>query len=209
MQLGLCNPPDPIYLYVGTEEKSSSHWYQFDVNSEEQIPVPQRALAGYLKEVRLTPKEYKGKEVFKLDIVVSADEIYIIRTGIETNFAKSFLLAIAQVDDLTRPLIISCQSSQQNVVFCRIYDENKNRIKAAWQDIDIPESIHQIQKRLGQQTCNRQSLLDEIDLIIKKKNIPVNDCKSYAVTWTGKTSRTLMTDSELRTFRDRLSRVLP
>jgi hypothetical protein len=107
IKLGLCNPPEPIYLYInqGEVDGESYVWYKFNINQDKKIPVSQRALTGYLSELRLTTKEFKGKDNLKLDIVVSADELYVIRTGVETNFAKSFLLAASLVQDFSKPLI--------------------------------------------------------------------------------------------------------
>ncbi len=98
IKLGLCNPPLPIYLYVNQGELNGESylWYRYDTNQNKKIIVQQRGLTGYLTELRLTTREFKGKDNIKLDIVVSADEVYIIRTGVETNFAKTFLLAAKQ-----------------------------------------------------------------------------------------------------------------
>ncbi|RCJ32124.1 hypothetical protein A6769_28625 [Nostoc punctiforme NIES-2108] len=58
----------------------------------------------------------KGKDNLKLDIVVSADELYVVRTGIETNFAKSFLLAASLVQDFSKPLIIVANAGDENTI---------------------------------------------------------------------------------------------
>ncbi|MCC5622396.1 hypothetical protein [Nostoc sp. CHAB 5715] len=135
IKLGLCNPPEPIYLYVnqGEVDGESFVWYKFNISQEKKIPVTQRALAGYLSSLRLTTKEFKNKDNLKLDIVVSADELYIIRTGVETNFAKSFLLAASGVQDFSKPLIIAATAGEQNTVFCNLYDAvSKSRIEREW-----------------------------------------------------------------------------
>jgi hypothetical protein len=227
MQLGLCNPPEPVYLYVrASEDKSSACWYKYNMDTQQQIAVQERAVTGYIQEVRLTTKEYKGKENIKLDVLISADEIYVIRTGIETNFAKTFLLAIAEVQDLTKPLIVSCQPGQENVVFCRVYDaETKARIKAEWKDANWAQIITDTQSRLGnksatavvanqpswenQTTIDRGMVFQEIDSLIRRKNISTEDARAYAIQWTGRQSRSQMSDSQLIDFRDRLSRILP
>jgi hypothetical protein len=132
IKLGLCNPPEPLYLYVKNGELSGESylWYHYDVNNDKTIPVQQRGLVGYISDLRLTTKEFKGKDNVKLDIVLSADEIYIIRTGVETNFAKTFLLALSQVQDFSKPLIIAATPGEENVVFCRLYDAaTKTRIR--------------------------------------------------------------------------------
>ena len=147
--LGLCNPPEPVYLYVNQGELNGQSyvWYRFDVNNEKTLPVEQTGLTGYLTELRLTTKEFKGKDSIKLDIVVSADEVYVIRTGIETIFAKTFLLAISQVQDFSKPLIIAATPGEENVVFARVYDAiTRVRIRREWdKDADWAEIIKSVQ----------------------------------------------------------------
>jgi hypothetical protein len=152
IKLGLCNPPEPIYLYVKNGELSGESylWYNYDINNDKTIPVQQRALSGYLQNLRLTSKEFKGKDNMKLDIVVAADELYVVRTGIETNFAKTFLLSVSQVQDFSKPLIIAVAPGEENVVFCRLYDAaTKTRIRCEWnKDADWAEIISSIQSKL-------------------------------------------------------------
>jgi hypothetical protein len=152
IKLGLCNPPEPIFLYVKNGELSGESylWYQYDINNNQTIPVQQRGLTGYLQNLRLTSKEFKGKDNLKLDIVFAADEIYVIRTGIETNFAKTFLLAVSVVQDLSKPLIIAAAPGEENVVFCRLYDAaTKTRIRSEWnRDADWAGIISNVQSRL-------------------------------------------------------------
>ncbi len=153
IKLGLCNPPEPIYLYVnqGEVDGESFVWYKFNISQEKKIPVTQRALTGYLSELRLTTKEFKGKDNLKLDIVVSADELYVVRTGIETNFAKSFLLAASLIQDFSKPLIIVANAGDENTVFCNLYDAaSKSRIEREWnKNVDCATIIRDIQSLLG------------------------------------------------------------
>jgi hypothetical protein len=153
IKLGLCNPPEPIYLFVnqGEVDGESFVWYKFNISQDKKIPVTQRALTGYLSELRLTTKEFKGKDNLKLDIVVSADELYVIRTGVETNFAKSFLLAASLVQDFSKPLIIVANAGDENTVFCNLYDAaTKTKIYREWsRDLDWATIIRDIQSLLG------------------------------------------------------------
>jgi hypothetical protein len=152
IKLGLCNPPEPIYLYVKNGELSGESylWYRYNITNYQTIPVLQTGLTGYLSELRLTTKEFKGKENIKLDIVVSADEFYVIRTGIDTNFAKTFLLAISEVEDLSKPLVFAATAGEENVVFCRIYDaRTKTRFRREWNpNADWGGIISSVQSKL-------------------------------------------------------------
>ncbi len=153
IKLGLCNPPEPIYLYVKNAELGGESylWYHYDIDREKTIPVSQRALTGYLSELRFTTKEFKGKDNLKLDIVVSADGVYVIRSGVETNFTKSFILAASGVQDFSKPLIIAATAGEQNTVFCNLYDAaTKTRIERKWnKNADWGTLINDIQSRLG------------------------------------------------------------
>ncbi|MBD2526404.1 hypothetical protein [Nostoc sp. FACHB-133] len=153
IKLGLCNPPEPIYLYVnqGEVDGESYVWYKLNISQNKKIPVTQRALTGYLLELRLTTKEFQGKDNLKLDILISADELYVIRTGIETNFTKSFLLAASLVQDFDKPLIIAATAGEKNTVFCNLYDAvTKSRIEREWnKNADCATIIRDIQILLG------------------------------------------------------------
>ncbi|MBD2459408.1 hypothetical protein H6G80_35975 [Nostoc sp. FACHB-87] len=156
IKLGFCNPPEPVYLYVknGESNGESYLWYHFIIDQDKTIPVQQRGLTGYLSELRVTAKEFKGKDNLKLDIVVAADEVYVIRTGIDTNFAKTFLLSGSLVQDFSKPLIIAVTAGEENTVFCRLYDATtKVRIRREWNaNADWGVIITEIQSRLGTST---------------------------------------------------------
>ncbi|RCJ40062.1 hypothetical protein A6770_38360 [Nostoc minutum NIES-26] len=153
IKLGLGNPPLPVYLYVKKLEINGQvyGWYNFDVSLDKQTPVHQRALTGYLSELQLTDKDYKGKDNLKLDIFILADELYVVRSGIETNFTKSFLLAASVVEDFSKPLTIVANPGEENVVFCALYDAiTKTKIRRDWDvNVDWAELIQQIQAKLS------------------------------------------------------------
>lgn len=46
--LGLCDPPEPLYLYVGQGESEEKFylWYQFDIKAQKKTPIFQRGLTG-------------------------------------------------------------------------------------------------------------------------------------------------------------------
>ena len=154
IQLGLCNPPEPVYIYVGQTEINgeTSLWYKYDIDAQKQHPVLQRALTGYISELRITVKEFKGKENNKLDVVINADQVYVIRSGLETNFSKTLLLALSTLPALNQPLTIAVTPGEENVVFARVYDAlTKVRCKIEWNpDANWLDLISQIQQRLGQ-----------------------------------------------------------
>ncbi|WP_392530057.1 hypothetical protein [Nostoc sp. C117] len=176
IKLGLCNPPEPIYLYVKNAELGGESylWYHYDIERDKTIPVSQRALTGYLSELRFTTKEFKGKDNLKLDIVVSADEVYVIRSGVETNFTKSFLLAASGVQDFSKPLIIAANAGEQNTVFCNLYDAvNKSRIEREWnKNADWASIIRNIQSRLGGTSSTIPSIAETLVAPAKLSVVP-------------------------------------
>jgi hypothetical protein len=233
INFGLCNPPEPIYLYVRAagEDSASSLWYKFNIDTQQSIPIAERGLCGKLQELRLTNKEYKGKTNVKLDIVVQADELYIIRTGIETNFAKTFLLAISSAN-ICNPLIIAVAPGEKNVVFARIYDATtKQRIKADWdKNADWTGIITSVQALLGQPgetqprqpqnreitphlnsanlpplSIDRNMLIDETTSLMKRKGIEADQARHLTLSWYNVKARSLMSDAQLIDFRDRLN----
>jgi hypothetical protein len=238
INFGLCNPPEPVYLYVRAgEDSSSSLWYKFNMDTQKTTPVTDRGLCGKLQELRLTNKEYKGKTNVKLDIVIQADELYIVRTGIETNFAKTFLLAIAQFD-VSKPLILAVAPGEETVVFARVYDATtKQRIKADWdKDANWAGIIATVQARLGQPeetqpqqpqpqnreltphfnsanlpplSIDRNMLIDETTSLMKRKGIEADQARHLTLSWYNVKARSLMSDAQLLDFRDRLNQWQP
>jgi hypothetical protein len=228
IEYGLCNPPEPIYLYVrsGEDNGESYLWYRYDIEQQQTIVEPRRGLCGKLQEIRVTSKEYKQKQNLKLDIVVQADKVYIIRSGIDTYFAKTFLLACA-IADIGQPLIISVTPGENNVVFSRVYDaKTKQRYKAEWNEhADFAQIITDLQARLGQQISQsrtepsdvdksadtsitpiyRDLLLQETSSLLKRKSINLEDARQMLRKFYGVESRQHLTDQQLLEFRDRLA----
>ncbi|MCC5633962.1 hypothetical protein LC613_41885 [Nostoc sphaeroides CHAB 2801] len=178
IKLGLCNPPEPVYLFVnqGEVDGESFVWYKFNISQEKKIPVTQRALIGYLSELRLTTKEFKGKDNLKLDIVISADELYVVRTGIETNFAKSFLLAASLIQDFSKLLIIVANAGDENTVFCNLYDAaTKTKIYREWsRDLDWATIIRDIQILLA---GNSSTTPSTPKLSVVPQPVPIQDLR--------------------------------
>lgn len=178
IKLGLGNPPLPIYLYVDKEvaDNYTYGWHHYDPQQDKKTLVPDRALTGYISEIKLTSKEFKGKENLKLDIVILADELYVIRSGIETIFTKSFLLAASLIEDYSKPLTIVANPGDENVVFCSIFNpQNRKRIRYEWDaNADFAGIIERIQSRLS--TSPKYELEEEVS-----PTPPPTNSKSAAV----------------------------
>lgn len=165
IKLGLGNPPLPIYLYIKNEKRDNEQycWYKYLREQDKKIPVYETELTGYINEIRITQKEYEGEDTLKLDIVVSADEIYVIRSGINTNFAKSFLLTASLIEDFSQPLIIAVNPGKKNTVFCSIKDaQTRFKFKRDWDNnADWDELIKGLQLKLS---SNPKFELDEQEI---------------------------------------------
>ncbi|ABA24973.1 conserved hypothetical protein (plasmid) [Trichormus variabilis ATCC 29413] len=153
IKLGLGNPPLPVYLYVDKElaDNYTYGWHHYDPQQDKKTLVADRALTGYISEIKLTSKDFKGKENLKLDIVIFADELYVVRSGIETIFTKSFLLAASLIEDYNKPLTIVANPGDEKVVFCSIFDpQTRKRIRYQWDaNSDWAFLIQSIQSRLS------------------------------------------------------------
>lgn len=179
IKLGLGNPPLPIYLYVDKEvaDNYTYGWHHYDPQQDKKTLVAERALTGYISEIKLTSKDFKGKENLKLDIVVLAEELYVIRSGIETIFTKSFLLAASLIEDYNKPLTIVANPGDEKVVFCSIFNPQiRQRIRYQWDaNADFAGMIERIQSRLS------TSPKYELDEEVSPTASPSNNSKSAAV----------------------------
>ncbi|MEJ1936486.1 hypothetical protein WDZ92_40360 [Nostoc sp. NIES-2111] len=153
IKLGLGEPPYPVYLYVDKEEVNNYvySWHHWEPKQKIKTLVPQRSLTGYISELRVTSVDFKGKDNMKLDIVVFADQLYIIRSGVETIFTKSFLLAASLIEDFTRPITIVANPGDEKVVFCSVFDaQTRQRVRYTWDaNTDFASMIIDIQSRLS------------------------------------------------------------
>lgn len=97
-------------------------------------------------------KEYKSKEQVKLDITIECDRTYVIRSGFETVFCKTLLLALNTLEfgDLKMPLTIAVSPGTENAVFANVYDAATGQaIKADWdKNADFAAILHKLQSLL-------------------------------------------------------------
>ncbi|WP_308189170.1 hypothetical protein [Nostoc mirabile] len=91
-----------------------------------------------------------------------------MRTGIETNFAKSFLLAASLVQDFSKPLIIVANAGDENTVFSNLYDAaTKTKIYREWsRDLDWATIIRDIQILLGGMNTQRSLNVHLVEAMI-------------------------------------------
>lgn len=147
--LGLCSPPTAFYLFVG-ETGEDCLWYTLD-GQDKQVPVHDQALHGDLKEVRIIEREFRGRKSDKLELVVSADRTYVVRSGLETTWSRGILLALEAAPDLARPLYFCVRNADnEKVVFSSLYTAAGERVLAEWdKERDLKEVVTLLRSRLG------------------------------------------------------------
>lgn len=161
LKLGFGNPPGKVYVFVGgdvdDETKETYSWYQFNYQAKTRIPIHSSALIGYVKGVRITPKKYKGKWGYKLDLNVVADEDYVIRSGLNTSFSKGIVHSLSLVDDFSKPLaILAVKGDEDKVVFGNLMDveTKKAYIFEGERSEKLGPLVFELQKKLD---CQIQS----------------------------------------------------
>jgi hypothetical protein len=150
--LGFGEPPIPSYIYVGDSGDPNAPWYEVDYKNDKKIPILQTALTGKFIGLNMVKKETKKGDKVKLDISIQADKLYVIRSGVDTYFSRSFLLAAEKIDIFEELItLVARKGDDQSVVFCSIYYAiNKEKIKADWDDkIKLLPKINALQVRLN------------------------------------------------------------
>lgn len=124
--LGLGAFPVPIRLYVGQETAGTDKcgWYLFDIDKDMKTPIKEPALTGYLKAVQLIEKTSRRGDTVKLDITIQADKPYIVRSGLDTLFARGLLLALDLIESFDLPVTIGVVPGDEGkAVFARVYHQ--------------------------------------------------------------------------------------
>lgn len=187
IKLGFCDPPVPTYIYVGDSGDKDCPWYELDYKDNKKIPIKHKAIVGKIMGLKLVKKTHKKKDTIKLDISFQAEKRYIIRSGVETYFTRSFLLA-AQTMDMTDETVILVASpgNDQSVVFCKVYYAiNEERIKTDWDpDCKLHPIVNALQTRMnihpqtldevmsGEEHKDGDDDLSPVDRMIKEDPLP-------------------------------------
>lgn len=159
-ELGLGDPPMRRWLYVGQDEGGSgSCWYTLDFEQNEKgtrVNVMERSLRGYITGIRAVEKNM-GKHglKWKFELFIDGDVQYGVRAGLETQFTRNVILALAAIDtpeDLTGALylVVSPSKQEAKIVFAAIHLPNGQKVKAEWdKTIPIVPMIENLQSVLG------------------------------------------------------------
>ena len=121
--MGFCEPPGDVWIYANRTH-AGMLWY--GIKDGEPFVYPHKAIRGYLTELKFERVERRGKEVIKLQTVLSCKgQTHVIESGHDSHFSKGLLSAIATVPpgmlQDTPVTIVPQAGSDENVLFCRVY----------------------------------------------------------------------------------------
>lgn len=115
-------PRQPQWVFVG--RNADSCWYTLDKDGQ-QVPIPQRALTGYIWALSFEKVERRGKECHKLNVTVRTDDqIYIVSSGHDTCFSKSLIatIVVMKPEQLRASVTVAVAPGEdESVVWARLY----------------------------------------------------------------------------------------
>jgi hypothetical protein len=224
VKLGFGAIPKQQYIFVSRE--SDYCWYMLSEN-DKQIAIYDKALTGVITGIEVEKRvETSFKQTFKTDLYILADKPYIIRSGSDSYFSKSLLLALdtLTLEQLSQPLTIAVRPGDKKVVFCEIYNPvTYKSIGVSWdghkevnwqalgQKISqkLNQSNHYIHDRLkipaSVTTAElHETLIAQTDTYLAQLNWTQEVGRQFLHQRYGKRSRTQLTDAELLDFIDYL-----
>lgn len=186
--LGLGYSPDKTeFLFIGEaeDEKGSTPWYKWNHDNNSAIPVHEDALTGYINNVSVFNKPFKGKDSYKLHISVYADRKYEIRSGVATTFSRGFVLSLTKlirelgIDPRDTPLTISVTpgSDDSKAVFCGLYLRGE-KIIPTWDSDSLNQRIKDIQAKLNQ-VVQTKEMMDSREEYFKAVEKHREELKSF------------------------------
>ena len=153
--LGFGKKAQPVYVFV--KHSPESLWYSRDKAVGENVPILERDLTGYLVNVWRFERrdDTTGEVVPKLMVQVHADREYVIQSGFETNFSKSLLAGLLELEvtELKSPLTLVVEDNTggrgRPTVFCRVEVQGQ-RLKPVFDRTVVAEELlGQVQARFG------------------------------------------------------------
>ena len=146
-----------VRTYVFIRHSQESLWYTRDKNEQVNLPIPERDLTGYLRNVWRYDRQDKSTDevVPKLMVEIDADRPYVIQTGIDTNFAKSLLAALLELEPeaLKEPVTLVVEDNAGGLarptVFARL-EVRGQRVKPTFNKrIVVDDLLAEVQERFG------------------------------------------------------------
>ena len=124
--LGFGKRQEPLYVFVKLDGQSV--WYARDKHEGVNRPIAERDLTGYIVNVwRFDRIDATTQErVPRLNLQVRADRDYVVQTGFATNFAKTFLAGLLELEPsaLKEPVTLVVETNEGSrhrpTLFCRV-----------------------------------------------------------------------------------------
>lgn len=153
--LGFGKRQEPTFIFI--RHSPESLWYSRDRREALNVPIPERDLTGYVRNVWRYDRtdQNTGEGVPKLMLEIHADKLYIIQTGLETNFSKSFLAGLLELnpEDLAEPITLVVEDNEggrgRPTVFARL-ELGGVRLKPTFDRTANPDTLlAEVQERFG------------------------------------------------------------
>lgn len=131
MQLGFQNLKTQ-WVYIGAREGSDRPWYFWDHDKSQAIQIVEDSLVGYLKNIEVGEKEFKGKTAHKVIVTIFADRVYKLQSGLDTWFSKSLFARLNNLspEELKKPIVISPYLGEdENIVFVALKNDQGIKIE--------------------------------------------------------------------------------
>jgi hypothetical protein len=148
--LGFGKRAGPVYLFIKFHQQGGQTylWYKRDRHEGQNVPVPERDLTGYLTNLWRFDRvdDATGERVPRLNVQVRADKDYVIQTGFYTNFSKSLLAGLLELEAgaLKEPVTLVLEdnlgSKARPTVFCRVESRGVRMTPSLSRDVK-PEAL--------------------------------------------------------------------
>ena len=157
--LGFGKRAQPTHVFVRHHEVNGETclWYSRDKTEGLNVPIRERDLTGYLKSVWRFDRgdEATGEVVPKLNIQIAADKDYIVQTGFATNFAKTFLAVLLEMElkALAEPMTLMVEdnagSKARATVFCRVESKGVRMAPSVNREVSMEDLYNEARARFG------------------------------------------------------------
>ena len=153
--LGFGKKQEPTFVFI--RHSPESLWYSRDKQEGENNLIFERDLTGYIRNVWRFDRvdQNTGENVPKLMLEVQADKAYIIQSGLETNFSKSLLAALLELDPdkFKKPVALIVEDNTggrgRPTVFARL-EVSGVRVKPALSKTLVADKLlEEVQERFG------------------------------------------------------------
>lgn len=171
------------FIFIGSKAQGSP-WYFWNKEAESAAPIMRTCLNCTLINLEIIHKEFKGKTYPKLVITVNAaGENYKLATGLETWFAKTVVIRLAQLDPiaLTAPIYIHAKQGENdgNVIFGYLQNAQQEWVKKpegfdykTYDEVAIAEHVYKIVEKLKSAPQQPWEIDPETGEVMTLENMP-------------------------------------